>query len=201
MKILFLALFPALVFAKGFLPTSFTAQYENTWQSATGSTKIEAGSVDYKFPGNVRLEVKSVPQATFVTNKTTSWYYQPAFNKEEEAQVTIQKGSAHPVIKFLDSLKDGVQGSKYFSSKEAGNDLVLTFNESGKKEFSLMEVTLKGSKAFKDVTSLKDIQSIELKDTNGKLKKLRFLEMKEGVNFPGDHFKFVVPPKTKVIKG
>lgn len=187
--------------AKSFLPASFSAQYENTWQSATGSTKKENGSIDYKFPGSVKLDVKSDPQATFVTNKNTSWYYQPAFNKEEQAQVTIQKGSAHPVIKFLDSLKDGVGNSKYFTSVENGNDLVLTFNATGLKEFSLKEVTLHGSKAFKEVASLKDIQSIDLKDSNGKLKQLKFIDLKEGVSFPANHFIFTVPPKTKVIKG
>lgn len=187
--------------AKSFLPASFSAQYENTWQSATGSTKKENGTIEYKFPGSVKLDVKSDPQATFVTNKNTSWYYQPAFNKEEQAQVTIQKGSAHPVIKFLDSLKDGVGSSKFFTSAEKGQDLVLTFNTVGEKEFSLKEVTLHGSKAFKDVSSLKDIQSIDLKDTNGKLKQLRFIELKEGVSFPASHFIFTVPPKTKVIKG
>ena len=187
--------------AKSFLPASFSAQYENTWQSATGSTKKENGTIEYKFPGSVKLDVKSDPQATFVTNKNTSWYYQPAFNKEEQAQVTIQKGSAHPVIKFLDSLKDGVGSSKFFASAEKGQDLVLTFNVVGEKEFSLKEVTLHGSKAFKDVNSLKDIQSIDLKDTNGKLKQLRFIELKEGVNFPASHFIINVPPKTKIIKG
>jgi outer membrane lipoprotein carrier protein len=185
---------------KSFLPASFSAQYENTWQSATGSTKKEFGSIDYKFPGNVKLDVKSDPQATFVTNKNTSWYYQPAFSKEEQAQVTIQKGSAHPVIKFLDSLKDGVGNTKYFTSKENGNDLVLTFTPDGKKDFSLQEVTLHGTKAFKDVASIKEIDSIDLKDSNGKTKKLKFIELKEGASFSPSHFTFTVPANTKVIK-
>lgn len=197
----FLLSFINLSSAKSFLPASFSAQYENTWQSATGSTKKENGVIEYKFPGSVKLDVKSDPQATFVTNKNTSWYYQPAFNKEEQAQVTIQKGSAHPVIKFLDSLKDGVANSKFFTSSEKGQDLILAFNTVGEKEFNLKEVTLHGTKAFKDVSSLKDILSIDLKDTNGKLKQLRFIDLKEGVNFPASHFIFTVPPKTKVIKG
>ena len=201
MKILFLALFPTVVFAKSFLPASFSAQYVNSWQSATGSTRTENGTIDYKFPGNVKLEVKSNPQATFVTNKTTSWYYQPAFSKEEQGQVQISKSSAHSVIKFLDSLKNGVEKSQYFTSKENGNDLVLTFNSAGQKEFSLSEVVVHGLKTFKDVASLKDIESIDMKDTNGLTKKLRFQELKEGISFPATHFTFEVPAKTKIIKG
>jgi hypothetical protein len=79
--------------------------------------------------------------------------------------------------------------------------MVLTFNKEGQKEFSLTEVILHGTKAFKDVAGLQDIQSIDLKDTNGKLKQLRFLDLKEGTSFPDSHFIFTVPPKTKVIKG
>ncbi|MES2528153.1 MAG: outer membrane lipoprotein carrier protein LolA [Bdellovibrionota bacterium] len=202
MKILILSLMlPTLSFAKSILPASFSAQYENSWQSAIGGTKKEFGTIDYKYPSNVRLDVKSEPHLTLVTNKATSWYYQPAFVKTEQAQVTIQKSSSHPVIKFLDSLKEGVESSKYFSSKENGNDLVLTFNKEGQKEFSLTEVTLHGAKPYKDITGLKDIQSIDLKDANGKLKSLRFLDLKEGVTFPATHFIFSIPPNTKQIKG
>lgn len=200
MKFLIIALFPTLVFAKSFLPNSFSASYTNSWQSATGSTRTENGTIDYKFPGNVKLDVKSNPQATFVTNKTTSWYYQPAFSKEEQGQVQVSKSSGHSVIKFLDSLKNGVEKSQYFSSKENGNDLVLTFNAAGEKEFSLKEVTIHGAKSFKDVTSLKDITSIDMKDSNGLTKKLQFQDLKEGISFSPDHFTFVIPPNTKTIK-
>ena len=173
MKFFILLLLPTLAFAKSILPASFSAQYENSWQSAIGGTKKEFGSIDYKYPSNVRLEVKSEPNLTLVTNKATSWYYQPAFVKTEQGQVTVQKSSSHPVIKFLDSLKEDVVSSKYFSSKESGNDLVLSFNKEGQKEFSLLEVILHGAKPYRDVTGLKDIQAIELKDSNGKIKNLK----------------------------
>lgn len=201
MKFIILMLFPVLVSAKSILPSSFSAQYENSWQSATGSTKKEFGSIDYKYPSNVRILVKSEPNKTLVTNKKTTWMYEPPFVPTEQAQVTIFKSSSHPVIKLLDSLRDGITTSKYFSAKESGKDMVLTFNKEGQKEFSLQEVTLHGAKAFKDVAGLKDIQSIDLKDNNGKMKQLRFIDLKEGVNFPDSHFIFNIPAKTKVIKG
>lgn len=201
MQFLFLVLLSTIVMAKSILPSSFSAQYENSWQSATGSTRKETGSIDYKYPSNVRIVVKSDPNKTLVTNQKTTWMYEPPFVATEQAQVTIFKSSSHPVIKLLDSLRDGITTSKYFSSKESGNHIVLTFNKEGQKEFSLQEVTLHGTKAFKDVAGLKEIQSIDLKDTNGKMKQLRFLDLKEGVNFPDSHFIFNIPPKTKVIKG
>jgi outer membrane lipoprotein-sorting protein len=201
MQFFILMLFPMIVSAKSILPASFSAQYENSWQSVTGSMKKEFGSIDYKYPSNVRIVVKSDPPKTLVTNKKTTWMYEPPFVASEPAQVTIFKSSTHPVIKLLDSLRDGITTSKFFASKESGNDLVLTFNKDGQKEFSLTEVTLHGAKAFKDVAGLKDIQSIDLKDTNGKIKKLRFIDLKEGMNFPASHFIFNIPPKTKVIKG
>lgn len=187
--------------AKSFLPASFSAQYENTYQSATGSAKKENGFIDYKFPGNVKLEVKGDTPTTYVTNGKSTWMFQPAFVKGEKDQVTIGKASGHPVIKFLDSMRTDFEKSQYFEAKENGNDLMLTFNSVGVKEFSLKEVTLHGSKAFKDVSSLKDILSIDLTDTNGKLKKIKFIDLKEGVSFPASHFIFNVLPTMKVIKG
>lgn len=201
MQFFLLILLPMVVHAKSILPSSFSAQYENSWQSATGSTKKEFGSIDYKYPSNVRIDVKSDPPKTLVTNQKTTWMFEPPFVETEQAQVTIFKSSSHPVIKLLDSLRDGITTSKFFSSKEKGNDLLLIFNKEGQKEFSLMEVTLHGTKNFKEVAGLKDIQSIDLKDTNGKIKTLKFLDLKEGVNFPSSHFIFTIPPKTKVIKG
>ncbi len=199
MKFILIFLVYSLSASAGLIPQSFSARYENSWQSAIGGTKKQEGTLDYKYPSNVRLDVKSEPKTTLVTNKNTTWYYQPAFNPKEESQVSIQKSSSHPVIKFLDSMKDGLENSKFFTSKITGNDMTLTFNEAGKKEFSFQEVILHANKAFKDIT-LKDIDSIEMKDANGKLQKLRFLELKEGVSFPASHFVFEIPPKTKQIK-
>lgn len=200
MKFIFLAFFPALVFAKSFLPSSFSARYENSFQSATGSKKKETGAIDYRFPRNVKLEVTGVTPTTYVTNGKTNWMYQPAFAEGEKGQVTISKGNSHSVIKFLDAIRGGVENSKYYASKENGKDLVMSFTPAGQKEFSLKMVTIHGTKPFKDVQSLKDVESIDLLDTNGLTKSLRFTELKEGVNFAPDHFVFSIPPGTKEIR-
>nr|MBA2405481.1 hypothetical protein [Bdellovibrionales bacterium] len=55
MKIFLLTLmFSGLTFAKGFVPGSFSANFEESIISmATGKEKKSFGKIDYKFPGHI----------------------------------------------------------------------------------------------------------------------------------------------------
>lgn len=201
MKFLFLLLLPSLSFAANFIPKTFSAKYEETQKSVLGKEKKILGDVDYKYPGNFRLQVQTEPKITFVTNKTHAWYYTPATNPAEQGQVTVSKSSSHPVAKFLDSVQNGIEGSKIFTTVWEGQDLHLVFTADAQKEYSLKEVVLHAKDSSKSMTSLLNFDNITLKNVSGTQTTLRFVELKEGVNFKPDHFIFEAPPKTKVIKG
>jgi outer membrane lipoprotein-sorting protein len=198
--IIFIALvFPSLVWAKGFVPSSFSANYEENLVSVTGKTKKSFGKIDYKFPGHLRFEVTSPVPSLFVVNPKKTWFYQPAFVQGEQDQVTVQKSSNLPLIKFLDSVKDGIENSKLFKASYNQNDLILTFEKSSQKEMGFEEVTLHADKPAKEVKELKGFKNITLKHTNKNKTNIKLIDLKEDASFSDSHFEFTPSPKTKVI--
>ena len=201
MKILFLlALIPTHSFAKSFDPTSFSANYEESIISlVSGKEKKSFGKIDYKFPGNLRFEVTSPVPSLFVVNPKKSWLYQPASVKGEKDQVTIQKSSNLPIIKFLDSVKDGVDNSKIFTTKYNKNELILTFVPTIQKEMGFKEVILFTDKDAKEVKELKGFNKMTLTKNDGGKIHIKLIDMKENTTFPANHFVFKPSANTKVI--
>ena len=203
MKILFLFLLASSAsFAKSFVPGSFSANFEESILSmATGKEKKSFGKIDYKFPGNIRFEITSPNASTFVSNPQKSWYYVPPFVEGEQGQVTIQKSTKLPLTKFLDSIRNGLDGSKLFTYKYNGRDLVLTFVKTVQKELTLKEVTFHAIKEAKLVEKMSEFEKMTLVYADGRKVNLKFLELKEETSFPAKHFEFTPPAKTKVING
>lgn len=200
MKLFFLlCLFPVLSFAKGFVPTSFSANYEESLTSVTGKTKKSFGKVDYKFPGHLRFEVTSPVPSLFVVNPQKTWFYQPAFVKGEKDQVTVQKSANLPLIKFLDSVKNGIEDSKLFTVKYDKNDVILTFVKASQKEMGIEEVTLHAAKDAKEVKELKGFETISLKHVNKNKTNIKLIDIKENVTFPDKTFEYTPSADTKVI--
>jgi outer membrane lipoprotein carrier protein len=201
MKIfLLLLILPLHTFAKGFVPDSFSANYEESVVSlVTGKEKKSFGKIDYKFPGSLRFEVTSPVPTLFVVNPKKSWLFQPAHVKGEKDQVTIQKASNLPLIKFLDSVKDGIEKSKLFTTKYGKNDITLTFVKTIQKEMGFIEVVLHSEKAAKEITTLKGLNKITLKNINGSQTNIKLLDLKENVSFSPKHFIFTPSPNTKII--
>lgn len=168
---------------------------------ATGKEKKSFGKIDYKFPGNIRFDISSPNPSTFVSNPQKSWYYMPPFVKGEQGQVTIQKSNRLPLTKFLDSIKNGLEGSKLFTHKYAGKELTLTFVKTVQKELTLKQVTFHALKEAKAVQKMSEFEKMTLIYADGRKVNLKFLELKEDVTFPAKHFEFTPPDKTKVING
>lgn len=190
------------IFAKSFVPSSFSANFEESIISlATGKEKKSFGKIDYKFPGHIRFEIVSPNPSLFVANPKQSWYYVPPFVEGEQGQVTVQKSNKLPLTKFLDSIKNGVEDSKLFTYQYKGKELILTFVKTVQKEMTLKEVQLYANKEAKQVTKLSDFEKLTLIYTDGRKVNLKFIEIKEDVSFPMKHFEFTAPAKTKVING
>ena len=147
----------------------------------------------------MRFEVTSPTPSLFVVNPQKTWLYQPAFVKGEKDQVTVQKSSNLPLIKFLDSVKDGVENSKLFKSKYVKNDLVLTFDKTIQKEMGFVEVILHANKDSREVKELRGFENITLKHLNKNKTSIKLIDLKEEVNFPIGNFEFTPSANTKVI--
>ncbi len=197
--IIVLLLVPTLTWAKSFLPSSFSANFEESFISlASGREKKSFGKMDYKFPGQIRFEKTSPDQSTFVSNQEKSWYYVPPFVPGEMGQVTIQKSNKLPLSKFLDSLKDGVENSKYFSATKSGKNLELLFKPQYQKEMTLKKVVLVTSKDLSAAQAIADFEKMTLEYVDGRKVDLRLIDLKQDVSFDDNHFTFKVPEKTKI---
>lgn len=200
MKLFFIFLFiPCLTFAKSFVPNSFSANFEESLVSVTGKVKKSFGKLDYKFPGHIRFEVTQPEPTLFVVNPQKSWLYQPAFIKGEKDQVMVQKSANLPVIKFLDSVKNGIEGSKLFKPSYNKNELTLTFVKTIQKDMGFIEVILHASKNAKEIKELSGFDKITLVKLDKTKTNIKLIDFKENVSFPPGNFEFKPSANAKVI--
>lgn len=202
MKLFLLAFLavPLVSLAKNFVPTSFSAQYEESLTSATGKQKKSFGKLDYKYPGHLRFEVTEPVPSLIVVNPQRTWIYQPAFVKGEKGQVTIEKSANSPLVKFLDSIQNGVKNSKHFSAKYDNKELILNFNKKAQKDLGIEQVVLRSGGEARKINELKSFEIITLKYTNKNKTNIKLLDLKENATFSSEHFSFTAPENTRIIK-
>lgn len=181
----------------GFLPNSFRANYEQRILSTiSGKEKISSGSIDYAFPGKIRIEYISPVKMTFVSNGKKSWYYTPPFDVKEKGEVTIQSSNVLHFTKIFDYLKHGLDKNEVYSVSKEKNEYVLTFNAKAKKDLSIENLRLE----FSDVNNkFSDLKQIILVHNDNKNVKLIFSNLLENVKFEKDLFDFIIPENTKVV--
>ena len=204
MKITLSLIFSSIFFGAqntyaGFLPTAFSSKFEQEYVSTLkGKIKKGEGSIDYKFPGQIRLETNVASTIIFTSNGTKTWYYRAPFIEGEQGEVTetsVQDGSM-AFIKFFDSMKEGLVSNGLYEVKN-GEPTVIIFNEKAKKELGIGQSRI----SFKNKNSknFSDIESIELVMNDGKKSKLKFKDLKVEVAFPTNHFNFIAPTNTKKV--
>jgi outer membrane lipoprotein-sorting protein len=200
MKIITLILFLSFHgYAKNFIPTSFSSQYEESLKSITGKVKKSFGKIDYQYPGLLRFEVTSPSPSLVIVNNVKTWFYRPAFVKGEQNEVTIEKSKNLPMVKLLDSLKDGFEKSQVFDVKYSGKDIHLEFRKNSQQDFSIQRVILHTLKNAHEVTSLKEVEAITLVNKNKSETKIKFFDLRENPSFLKNHFEYSPQPNTKVI--
>lgn len=182
-----------------FLPQSFSAKFEQEYVSILkGTTKKGEGSVDYKYPGNIRFETSTPSQVIYVSNGTKAWYYRAPFIEGEEGEVTetSAKEGNSVYIKFFDSLKNGLTSNPMYDVKNAGDGMhVVIFKPKVAKDFGIKEAVLSFTSA-KD-KEFSELKKIDLLFPDGKKSTLRFVNLKVNPGLDASRFIFVAPPKTK----
>ena len=180
-----------------FLPQSFSAKFEQEYVSALkGRVKKGQGSIEYKYPGQIRFESNTPSTVIYVSNSVKAWYYRAPFIEGEQGEVTESKATegSTTYIKFFDSLKNGLISNNYYDVKK-GEAVALTFKAKAVKELGIKQSIL----YFKNKESQKfdEIESIELLFSDGKKSKLKFVDLKVNQNPSADRFNFVAPANTK----
>lgn len=183
--------------ASAFIPDSFSASFEQVYKSAlTGKEKRSKGTMDYKYPGNIRLETSSPESIIYVSNENKTWYYTPAFIESEPGQVTIQDSTKNELTKFLDILRKGLLTNKLYNvSKDKKSNYFLSFSKNIVKDLGIQKAKL----VFKNGKAIfKNLKLVEMTLSNNKMKKLELSKIDEGPKFKNSHFIFKVPKNTKI---
>ncbi len=178
-----------------FLPSSFSSRFEQEYVSALkGKVKKGQGTIDYKYPGQIRFETNTPSAVIFVSNGVKAWYYRAPFIDGEQGEVTetSAREGASVYIKFFDALKKGLSSNEYYDVKN--ND--LTFKNKTKTELGINKAKLN----FKtSVQSFENLESIELTFSDKKISKIKFIDLKTNANLPAERFNFAAPPNTKKV--
>ena len=75
-----------------FIPDTFKANFKQSYKSSlSGKEKVTEGHIEYFYPGRVRFEITSPDKTIFVSNPTTTWYYNAPFVDGEPGEVLIKK--------------------------------------------------------------------------------------------------------------
>lgn len=182
-----------------FLPAAFSSKFEQTYISTLkGKEKKGGGSIEYKFPGNIRFETNSPSTVIFVSNGAKAWYYRAPFIEGEQGEVTESsaKSGSTIYIKFFDSLKNGLVSNSYYDVKK-GEPVKITFKPHAQKELGIKESTIafktKGNEKFEN------IDTISLVFSDGKKSTLKLVDLNTAPNFPADRFNFTPPANTKKV--
>jgi outer membrane lipoprotein carrier protein len=182
-----------------FLPQSFSSKFEQTYiSSLKGKEKKGQGSIEYKYPGNIRFETNSPSTVIFVSNSLKAWYYRAPFIEGEQGEVTetSAKEGSTIYIKFFDSLKNGLIANSYYDVKKE-EPVKILFKPHAQKELGIKEseitFKIKGSQKFED------IDSIALVFSDGKKSTLKMVDLKTNPGFSADRFNFTPPANTKKV--
>jgi len=179
-----------------FLPNSFSAKFEQVYKSAlSGKEKKSKGSLDYKYPGNIRFITKVPEEVVFVSNQTTTWYYTPPFIEGEPGELTIKESGKNVLSRFFDTLSVGLSSNRYYVVKGMERARKLKFKKNKVKEVGVKEAILR----FKsNVATFKDLISVDLTYADNKKVSLKLSNLKIGAKFKKKHFTFKAPKNTKV---
>lgn len=181
-----------------FLPQSFSSKFEQEYVSTLkGKAKKGQGSIEYKYPGQIRFETNTPSTVIFASNGVKAWYYRAPFIEGEQGEVTetSAKEGSTIYIKFFDSLKNGLVSNDYYSVRN-GQPSKIIFKAKAEKELGISEADL----SFKgNGQKFEDLQLIELTFADGKKSKLKFVDLKTNHNPGADRFNFTPPANTKKV--
>lgn len=200
MKFILLLLISLPVFSKSIIPAEFTANFEETIQSVVSGKELKSnGTISYKYPSHLRLEVKDPEPSQVVVNPKKTWIYQPPFMEGEKGQVTIEKKSYWPLLQTFDSLTKSLEGSKDFTYKFSGKKLVIVFTKEAVKKLGLNEVIFTAQGEAKAAKSFAEFASMTLTKSDGKVQLYKFSSIKiQAIDI--EVFNFDIPKNTKVIE-
>lgn len=182
------------------MPNSFHMEFEQVHESLLKKKKkVTKVSLDYKYPSKIVL--KTGLETIYTSNGSKSWYYTAPFIPTEQGEVVVQNKVELGLLKFFDSLKNGLTKNDYFDYELKGSELIFHFKEKGISELSLERaIFLTKEKKTADKLELSDFIQIKLMKANERAIVLNIKEIDTKRDFPNKHFIFSPPKNTKTIQ-
>jgi len=173
-----------------FIPTSFTARFEQVYLSKLkGKVKKGTGKIDYHYPSRVRFETETPSHVLFMSNGEKNWYYTYPFIKGEKGELTTSsagEGNFH-LVKLFDRMKADLKSNELFQVTEEKMNTVLNFSSLGLEKIGIKKATLYFSSSSK---TFENLSKIEFQLSDDKKSELHLKELKTKVNFDSNHFNF-----------
>jgi outer membrane lipoprotein carrier protein len=172
------------------------AQFSETYSGA-GMTRTESGTLTLKKPGRMRWDYDQPRPKTFLTDGTTAWFYVPGERQVRRAPVKQLDDLRSPLRYLLGKTKLEKEFVSLAIATDAKpvnpGDIVLRGIPKGMQDRvaqTLVEVTADGL-----------ITRIAVEELDGSVTEFRFLQQKENVQLPDQHFRFTPPPGVEVVQG
>jgi outer membrane lipoprotein carrier protein len=172
------------------------AQFSETYSGA-GMTRTESGTLTLKKPGRMRWDYDQPRPKTFLTDGTTAWFYVPGERQVRRAPVKQLDDLRSPLRYLLGKTKLEKEFVSLAIATDAkpsnAGDIVLRGVPKGMQERvaqTLVEVTPDGL-----------IIRIVVEELDGSITEFRFLQQRENVQLPDQHFRFTPPPGVEVVQG
>ena len=195
---LLLSIFNFDLSAKSFVPDSFTAKFEQVFKSSiSGKIKKSKGIIEYKYPGNIRIEVKnSKGEIIFVSNSKKSWYYRSPFLPGSPGELKIKENGDMLVSSFLDALRSGITTNENYQVKTIGNKEELKFKNTFSSKIGAKRANLFFEK--KSRKTFDNLSAIDIIETNGKKITIKLLNIDKNTKLNKSRFTFTPPENTNI---
>jgi len=182
---------------KNFVPKNFSMKFKQVHKSSlTGKDRTALGSLNYSYPGKIRLQTKIPDDMTLVANGKTTWHYVPPFMEGESGHLTIQRGKSNTLSAFFDLIKKGLVSNSQYTVKKKNNMYEIQFNKESLEKIGIKKTDL----YFKKTTNFSDLGELVITYSDNKLTKFIFTKIDTDVKFSDKEFVFQQPKNTKVIK-
>lgn len=147
-----------------FLPKTFTADFEQVRKGIiSGKIKKSNGTIEYKYPSNLRLEIKGSESLLLVSNPKKTWYYRPPFMEGEKGELTINESGKTELSGFFDLLKNGLKSGALFRVTKKKGSVILRFTKSGIVRSGIKKATLDftGRHIFSNLSAIHIVQKTD----------------------------------------
>ena len=166
--------------------------------ASIGKAVVSHGTIAFKKPGKLRMELTDEDPQTIVADGTTLWLYQPKEQQVMKAPFDAAFRSTTPISfltgvgRITDDFDVKLDASDAAATGTAVTDIVLllTPRRAG-SEVGQLRLTV--------APDTFDIRGAEVHDPLGNISRLRFDHLRRNVGLADDQFVFHVPAGTDVI--